>query len=162
DDVPEPAYDPDARVKELDAEGIEAELIYTSLGLTMYMIPDKEFQFACMRAFNDWLAEFCAASPKRMFGVAMIPTDDVAVGVAEREGRAKMGPRGAMISIAQDDKGYPAPKYEPLWSAAEDTKTPISLHVAASKKGFASSGNIMADFSCGFWPTMFTVAGMIF
>jgi predicted TIM-barrel fold metal-dependent hydrolase len=163
-DVPEPGYDPYERIKELDREGIEAELIYTSLGLTMYGIPDKEFQFACMRAFNDWLAEFCATSPKRLFGIAMIPTDDVDVGVAELERCAKLGHRGAMISITQDQDGmgYENPIFDKLWSAAEDHRMPISLHVAASKKGFTATGNIMADFSVGFWPTMFTVAGMIF
>jgi predicted TIM-barrel fold metal-dependent hydrolase len=117
-----------------------------------------------MRAFNDWLAEFCAAHPKRLFGIAMIPTDDVAVGVAEIERCARMGHRGAMISITQDgaDKGYMDELYEPLWSAAEDARMPLSLHVAASKKSFASTGNIMADFSCAFTPTMYTVAAMIF
>jgi len=68
-----------------------------------------------------------------------------------------------MISIAQDnDKGYADPMYEPLWSAAEDHSIPLSLHVAASKTSFSSTGNIMADFSCAFTPTMYTVAGMIF
>jgi predicted TIM-barrel fold metal-dependent hydrolase len=164
DNVVEAAYDPDARIETLDAEGIEAELLYTSLGLTMYGIKDPEFQFACMRAFNDWLAEFCAAYPKRLFGIAMVPTDNVAVGVAEIERCAKLGHRGAMISITQDgaDKGYMDEMYEPLWSAAEDARMPLSLHVAASKKSFVSTGNIMADFSCAFTPTMYTVAGMIF
>jgi predicted TIM-barrel fold metal-dependent hydrolase len=164
ENVVEAAYEPAARLAELDREGIEAELIYTSLGLTMYGIEDKPFQFACMRAFNDWLAEFCSAAPNRLFGIAMIPTDDVAVGVAELERCAKLGHRGAMISIAQDQdgKGYENPIFEPLWSAAEDLRMPISLHVAASKKSFLATGNIMADFSVAFWPTMFTVAGMIF
>ena len=90
-DVPEPAYDPDARVKEMDREGIEAELLYASFGLSMYGIPDKEFQFACMRAFNDWLADFCSASPKRLFGIAMIPTD---IGRCRCEGNRAMREAG--------------------------------------------------------------------
>jgi predicted TIM-barrel fold metal-dependent hydrolase len=162
-DVVEAAYDPAFRIAELDREGIEAELIYTSFGLSMYQIADQPFQFACMRAFNDWLGDFCAYAPNRLFGIAMIPTDDVEAGVAELERAAKLGHRGAMISITQDnDLGYADPRYDRLWSAAEDAKLPISLHVAASKEGFTSSGNVMADFSCAFTPTMYTVAGMIF
>ena len=162
-DVVEGAYEPGARLKELDVEGIEAELIYTSFGLSMYQIADQPFQFACMRAFNDWLTDFCSADPKRLYGIAMIPTDDVAAGVAEIERTAKMGMRGAMISITQDDeRGYAEATYDPIWAAAQDAAMPISLHVAASKEGFSSTGNVMADFSCAFTPTMYTVAGMIF
>jgi len=163
EEVPEAGWDPLARVKELDAEGIEAELIYTSFGLGMFALEDKDFQFACVRAFNDWLSEFCSASPKRLFGVAMIPTDDIEVGVAEIERCAKMGMRGAMISISQDrEHGYDQKIWAPLFSAAEDHALPISLHVAASKTSFHATGNIFADFSCVFTPTMYTIVSMIF
>ncbi len=162
-EVPEPGYDPDARLKELDREGIEAELLYSSYGLIMYSIPDHEFRYACFRAFNDWLAEFCAAAPKRLFGIAMIPTDDVARDVVELERCAKMGLRGAMVSITQQSgESYGDPKFDKFWAAAEALEIPISLHVAASETNFTNTGDIFADFSCGFTPTMYTVATMIF
>ena len=47
-EVPEPGYDPAARLKELDREGIEGELLYSSYGLIMYSIPDHEFRYALM------------------------------------------------------------------------------------------------------------------
>jgi len=162
-DVPQGAYDPDARIREIDAEGIEAELIYTSLGLVMYTIPDAEFQHACFRAFNDWLADFCAAAPKRLFGVAMIPTRFPGPAVAELERCARLGLRGAMISIDDEaGRGYNHPDFAPLWSAAAAHNMPISLHVAASTESFRRSGNAFADFSLGFTPTMFAIATMIF
>ena len=75
-----------------------------------------------------------------------------------------MGHRGAMISITQDQDGmgYENPIFDRLWSAAEDHRMPISLHVAASETSFMATGNMFADFSCGFTPTMYTVATMIF
>jgi predicted TIM-barrel fold metal-dependent hydrolase len=163
EEVPEASWDPDERIKELDREGIEAELIYTSFGLIMYTIEDREFRYACFRAFNDWLAEFCASSPKRLFGIAMIPTDDVARDVAELERCAKMGLRGAMIAIGQESgEGYQHARFEPLWAAAEALAMPVSLHTAASETDFTMTGNMFVDFSCGFTPTMYTVANMIF
>jgi uncharacterized protein len=154
-DVPAGAYDPLARIKELDAEGIEAELLYTSLGLVMYTIEDAEFQYACFQAFNDWLADFCLAAPDRLFGVAMIPPRSPERAVAELERCAKMALRGAMVSI--DDEEYDA-----LWSASAVHNMPISLHVAASTESFRRTSSAFADFSLGFTPTMFTVATMIF
>ena len=62
-DVPEGAYDPVARAAELDREGIEAEILYTSVGLGLFGLKDLEFRQACFRAFNDWLAEHCAGAP---------------------------------------------------------------------------------------------------
>jgi predicted TIM-barrel fold metal-dependent hydrolase len=163
EEVPEASYDPHERLKELDREGIEAELIYTSIGLVMYTIEDREFRYACFRAFNDWLAEFCSAAPKRLFGIAMIPTDQVDRDVAELERCAKLGLRGAMLAINQQSgEGYEQSRFEPLWAAAEALQMPISLHVAASETDFTSTGNFFVDFSCGFTPTMYTVANMIF
>jgi predicted TIM-barrel fold metal-dependent hydrolase len=163
EDVPEAGWDPIARVAEMEREGVEAELIYTSFGLVMYAIPDREFRYACFRAFNNWLAEFCAAAPKRLFGIAMIPTDSIEHDVAELERCAKMGLRGAMVSIAQGSgESYNSPKFDPLWTAAQSLGLPISLHVSASETNIPSTGNSFADFSCGFTPTMYTVATMIF
>jgi predicted TIM-barrel fold metal-dependent hydrolase len=162
-DVPEAAYDPAERIREIDREGIEAELIYTSFGLGMFALPDLEYRRACMVAFNDWLAEFCAASPKRLFGIAMLPTDDIDRDVAEMTRCAKLGMKGAMISISQDSqKDYSDPSFEKLWSAAEELEMPISLHVAASETTFMATGNMWADFACVFTPTMYSIVTMLF
>jgi uncharacterized protein len=162
-EVPEAGYDPVRRVEELDREGIEAELIYPSFGLLMYDISDREYRYACFRAYNDWIAEYCRACPQRLFGIAMIPTDDLQRDVAELERCARLGLRGAMISISQDSgKSYGDPEFDKLWSAASALQMPISLHVAASETSFRATGNIFADFACGFGPTMYTTVAMIF
>lgn len=163
EDVPAAAYDPLARIAELDREGIEAELIYTSLGLIMYTIEDGDFQTACFRAFNDWLADFCSAAPRRLFGVAMIPPHSPERAVAELERCARLGLRGAMVSVDEDDdQSYSHPDYDRLWRAAAELNMPISLHVAASTESFRRTSNAFTDFSLGFTPAMFTIANMIF
>ena len=162
-DVPAGSYDPDARIAEMDREGIEAELIYTTLGLSMFAMRYAEFRNACFFAFNDWLAEFCAAAPKRLFGIAMIPPGDPELGAIELERCATIGMRGAMVSIdGEEGRGYSHPDYARLWRAAEEHSMPISLHVAASTNTFQRSGNAFADFTLGFTPTMYAVAEMIF
>jgi predicted TIM-barrel fold metal-dependent hydrolase len=162
-DVPEGAYDPVARAAELDREGIEAELLYTTVGLTFFSLEDHEFRRACFRAFNDWLAEHCAGAPKRLFGVAMIATDDIDRGVAELERCVNKGLRGAMISIGtQAGESYGDPKFDKFWSAAEALEAPISLHVAATETRWTNTGSMFVDFACVFTPTMYAVTSMIF
>jgi predicted TIM-barrel fold metal-dependent hydrolase len=162
-DVPEGAYDPAARAAELDREGMDGEIIYTSTGLGFFALEDLEFRFACFRAFNDWLAEHCGGAPKQLFGVAIIDTVDVDRGVAELERCVAMGLRGAMISIGQrSGASYGDPRFEKFWSAAEALEVPISLHVAASETTWMATGNRFVDFACVFTPTMYTVLSMIF
>jgi predicted TIM-barrel fold metal-dependent hydrolase len=162
-DVPEAAYDPDVRVRELDREDIEAELLYATFGLQMFAIADTEFRYACFRAYNDWLAEFCQTAPKRLFGVALIPTDNIERDVVELERCAKLGMKGAMVTIAQQSgERLDSEKLSRLWSAAEALQIPVSLHVAASETDFQVTGNMWTDFSCVFTPTMYTIVSMIF
>jgi uncharacterized protein len=117
-DVPEGAYDPAARSAELDREGIEAEIVYTTIGLSLFAITDCELRRACFAAFNDWLAEHCAGAPKRLFGVAMIATDDIDRAVAELQRSFGMGLRGAMISIGQQSaESYGDNRFEKFCSA---------------------------------------------
>ena len=162
-DVPEGGYDPVARAEEMDREGIEAELVYTSFGLGLFALTDLEFRRACLRAFNDWLAEHCAGAPNRLFGVAMIATDDIDLSVAELERCVGMGLRGAMISIGQaSGEDYAEARFRPFWSAVESLEVPISLHVAATETGWKNTGSNFADFSCVFTPTMYAITAMIF
>jgi predicted TIM-barrel fold metal-dependent hydrolase len=162
-DVPEGAYDPAARAAELDREGIEAELLYTTFGLTLFAHSDLAYREACCRAFNDWLAEHCAGAPNRLFGVAMIPTDDLDRAVREMERCRKAGLRGAMVSIGEGSgEGWGASKFDTFWSAAEDLGLPVSLHVAATETSWTSTGSMWVDFACVFTPTMYAVTSMIY
>jgi predicted TIM-barrel fold metal-dependent hydrolase len=163
-DVPEAAYDPASRIEEIDREGVEAELIYPSMGLVMYAIPDHEFRFACMKAFNDWLGEFCRAAPQRLFGIAMIPMDDVDRAITELEHCANIGHRGVTVSIDHaPGETYVAPKYRSFWAAAEALAMPVSLHIAASEQAtLFATDNGFTNGSCGFTPVMYAIVSMIF
>ncbi len=156
-------YDPFARIEDMERDGVEAEILYTTFGLFLFAIEDLDLQFACFQAFNDWVSNYCAGSPRRLFGVAMIPTEPVERAVAEMERCARAGLRAAMISVSQaPGKSYDHPMYDRIWSASEDLQMPISLHLAGSRKSFAQTGNILVDFSLGFTPAMYSVALMVF
>ena len=162
-DVLPGAYDPSARLEDQDRDNVEAEILYTSFGLTMYVIKDLDFQFACMQAYNDWSANFCASAPTRFFGAALIPTDPIERGIREMRRCASTGMfRTAQISINQEaGHGYDDPEWDPLWATAEELGMPLSLHVAGSKKSFAVTGDKMTDFTLVFTPVMYEITRMI-
>ena len=136
DNVRPGAYIPEARITDMDADGIDVALLYPSQGLLLYGHPDSELLTALCYAYNSWLAEFCSAFPDRLKGIAMLDIDDVQSGIREMERCAKLGLVGAMISVyPTEQKSYDRPIYEPLWAAAQDLDLPLSLHLATNRPG---------------------------
>jgi hypothetical protein len=62
-------WDPAARIADQDRDGVQAEVIYTSMGMPLFGLDDAEFRFACFRAFNDWATEYCQYDLKRLGAV---------------------------------------------------------------------------------------------
>jgi predicted TIM-barrel fold metal-dependent hydrolase len=134
------AWDPVERLKDQERDGVLAEVLYPSLGMRLFQLEDGELRAATFRAYNDWLADYCAASPRRLAGAAMIALDDPAEGVRELERAAKRGLRGAMIwGAAPRDRPYAAPEYERFWAAAQDLRIPVGLHILTESRGAGGS-----------------------
>ena len=106
------AWDIEQRDKELDADGVAAEVMFADAdaitgmasppfgaGLSAGAIADPELAFAGARAHNRFLAEMCARSPERHGGIALVPiTHGVDRSVAEIEWlTAQPGIRGIMV-----------------------------------------------------------------
>ena len=153
EDIPAGAYDPDARIVDMDLDGIYASVIYANQGLLLYTVPDTELLQALFKPYNDWLAEYCQTHPKRLIGIAMTLLDDVEWGVRELERCHKLGYTGAMIPVyPTPDRPYHLPEYEPFWSAAEDLGMAISLHIGTLRQsGLATLTdfeNVTPDYFC--------------
>ena len=130
------AYVPEEHVKDLETDGVYAGVIYPTVGLLVFSLPDSQILAAIMAAYNDWLAEFCKPFPHRLKGIGMVNVDDIGEGVRELERCANMGLAGAMISVyPPEEKGYDLPEYDLLWAAAQDLRMPISLHFATNRHG---------------------------
>ncbi len=128
-------WDPVERIKDQDVDGVEAEVLYTTLGMTLFSLPDVELLQACFKTYNDWAAEFCSYNPKRLTAVALIALEDIEEGVRELRRCAKLGLKSAMICGAPTaDKPYHSRIYDPFWAAAQELSMPISLHLVTGRK----------------------------
>ena len=118
----------------MDIDGVDVSIVYPTVGLLLYSVPDSALMTEIFRTYNDWLSEFCKPIPQRLKGIAMINVDDVASGVKELERCQKMGLSGGMITVyPPEERPYHLPEYEPLWSAAEDMGIPLGLHIATNR-----------------------------
>jgi len=126
--------DPGARLADMDAEGIDRAVLFPSVGLYVWALDDAAAAVPIARAYNDWLAAYCAADPGRLFGAAMLPVQDPAAAVAElHRARRELGFVAAFVrpnpccGRSLSDRAY-----EPLWEAAEETGTAVAVHEGSS------------------------------
>ena len=61
-------HDPRARITEMAVDGVTAEVLYPTLGLTLFGQDDASLQEACFTVYNDWLIDYCRRSEERRVG----------------------------------------------------------------------------------------------
>jgi predicted TIM-barrel fold metal-dependent hydrolase len=130
-------FDAAARLADMDADGIHVQLLYPSVceeGARMFG-DDRDLQLACVRAYNEWLLEFCADGPGRLFGHAVIPATGVADAVAELDWALGRGYRGVLISTFPNGAVEPSPGDDPFWARAEEAGIPVALHIGSFHAG---------------------------
>jgi predicted TIM-barrel fold metal-dependent hydrolase len=122
-------WDPAERLKDNELDGVEADVLYTTLGFRIFWLKDPGLQQDCFRVYNNWLAEYVSYAPRRMVGLPLISLYDPKAGAGELGRAAKLGLKGAMIWCSPpEDRPYSSPEYDPFWAAAEEMGMPISLH----------------------------------
>jgi len=65
DEVPKKAYDPGERLKALDTDRVDAEVLFPNPpGGTFYQFGDPEFELDAVRAYNDILSDWVRVSER--------------------------------------------------------------------------------------------------
>jgi predicted TIM-barrel fold metal-dependent hydrolase len=124
------ANDPHLRLKDLDEEGIWAELIYPSIGIWASSIEDPALLREGVRAINDWAIEFQQVSP-RFVCTASVPLLSVPDAVAEIERAASLGFKAGFFPVAPppSEPSFASEAWEPVWAALESTGTVLAFHI---------------------------------
>ena len=73
EDIRRGGWDPLARLLEMDRDGVDAEVLYPTPRLANAIIanPDREYHVAMIRAYNDWLADYCKTARDRRYGIPL-------------------------------------------------------------------------------------------
>src|SRR3989337_2709648 len=88
-------WDPRARMKEMETDGLSAEVLYPTLMLDLFALDDAALQEACFRVYNDWLIEDCRPDTNRLIGIPAVPVYNIDNGIKELERCRKGGLKGA-------------------------------------------------------------------
>ena len=140
EEVPLEVYDPVNRLKALDRDRVDAEVLFPNGPGGTFFYGDAEFELACVKAYNDALAEFHQVS-ERFIPLAAIPfMSPIETIVAEVERAVKAGHNGINMlgdpSVAiKGQKKLSDPFWYPLWDACQHIGVGIHLHASAGLAG---------------------------
>jgi predicted TIM-barrel fold metal-dependent hydrolase len=138
EEVPRKVYEPLERLKALDEDGIDGEVLYPNNPVSnfSFLQGDAEYELACVQAYNDALAEWSGATD-RYVPLAIIPyLNDIQVVVSEVERAIEKGHRG-IIMLAEPSatkkglKHFNDPFWEPLWFICQELDVPVHWHGSA-------------------------------
>ncbi|MFN0093043.1 MAG: amidohydrolase family protein [Acidimicrobiales bacterium] len=122
-----------ARLELMDAQGVEATLLFPSTGVTVEPAfeGDKTTICANFRAFNRWLAEdWGLGADGRLFGTPLISLVDADVAVAELEWALARGCRAVNLAAGPAYGRSPAdPVFDPFWARMHEARVLCAIHV---------------------------------
>jgi aminocarboxymuconate-semialdehyde decarboxylase len=126
-------HDPDAKVAELAAKGLDGAVLSTAPPLFFYNLDAERGQrISC--AANAGLKEFAAAYPDRFRWMATLPMADPEGVPAFLEDAVADGAVGAEIGTNIAGRRLDDPVYEPFWATAESLGIPVLIHPAFNEE----------------------------
>jgi predicted TIM-barrel fold metal-dependent hydrolase len=133
------AWNPVDRLARMDEYGIYAHVLYPNIGgfgsNRFIRLPDPELRLACVRAYNDFLAEWLDVDRHRFIPIMALPFWDLDASLRELERCAALGHKGILATGDPDRYGQPPladPYWNRLWAAAQDHELTINFHVGNS------------------------------
>src|SRR5690606_3322727 len=116
----------------------------TNLGSTTLFgsgrVDDLRLSAAGERAYNRWLADYCAGAPGRALGLMHVPSHDMTSALRELRWGKEAGLVG--VQIPSDNPRVPPywdEYWNDFWATCEDLQLPVHIHGGTSHgqdKGF--------------------------
>ena len=124
--------DPNARLEDLTADGIDASVMYCEVSAFRYLYLLKEGNREATRAFNQTMADFASVDRERMIVSSQIPIHDIDAAVDEVNWVAATGGKSLQLPVNPAELGLPDywdTRYDRLWATIQDSDLPVCLHI---------------------------------
>jgi predicted TIM-barrel fold metal-dependent hydrolase len=126
------------RLTRMDEYGIFAQVIYPNVGGfgsgKFLRLKEHTLMLECVRAYNDFLAEWCGTNPHRLIPIMALPFWDVQQCVAEIDRCVELGHKGILFGNQSETYDLPLladPHWNPIWERAQDLGLTVNFHIAS-------------------------------
>jgi predicted TIM-barrel fold metal-dependent hydrolase len=161
DEMRRGCWDIDARVHDMDLDGVYASLCFPSLiagfaGTIFAKSKNPELGLAALRAWNDWhIEEWAGPHPDRIIPLQLAWINDPEVAAADIYANAARGFKAVSFPENPFDLRLPAmidPHWDPFLRACEETETVICLHNGSSSWTAARSPGAPLELYTSLFP----------
>ncbi len=127
---PKASYDTDARVALLDQWGVDAGVVFPTIGILWDKEEDPELAMAYARAYNNWQWDFASPALDRIIPIAHVPLYDVDLALSELRRCIKLGFKGMFLAPEPVGGKRPShPDFDRLWQELVAADLPICVHL---------------------------------
>ena len=138
DDADHGAWEARERLRRMDEYGIWAQVIYPNVGGfgsgNFLTLKEPELMLDCVRAYNDFLIDWCSVDKERFLPIMAMPFWDVDACVAEVQRARELGHRGILMTNQPHVFDFPRitdRHWDPLWAVAQDLEMSINFHIGS-------------------------------
>ena len=127
-------WSPHERLRVHDDNGIDAAIVFPTVGMSQGYNPDPTLAAAACTAINRWAADYVSAAPDELYAVAALPWQDPLRAAQElRRSVTEHGfVAGAIIPVPDlDGRRIGDPTRDVLWQTAVELDVPICIHAAS-------------------------------
>ena len=119
--------DPDARLRDMDEEGVDVQLVIGGLAYSSHM-DDREITIGLMGAYNRYLNDFCGTDPKRLKAVLPVVPNAIAECVEEIKRWGSSSWAVGVYVQMMNDTPMDHPDMEPIWRVADELGLAVIYH----------------------------------
>lgn len=136
DGCPPASYDAAARLTLYDEWGVDAGVVFPTIGILPFATDDMGLLNAMMTAYNRWQADFAADGHGRIIPIATINLRDRDAAIAELDRCLALGFKGVFLPPEPIDGRLPGdPWFDPVWARCAEAGVPLCFHVVVRFSG---------------------------
>jgi predicted TIM-barrel fold metal-dependent hydrolase len=135
-------YEIEPRLKDMALDGVDAEIIFPTMGLVMSRLGDRDLEMASCKIYNDWLMDHFKSHLDTFVPAAILPVSSIDDTIAELRRCIALGYTSSMIpaGLPATIPAYNMDAWDPLWELASAAGHPLIVHAGTGVSTVSERG----------------------